>query len=132
MPLNYWQIYGNPGHMPDLRTSIVHSTRTSTLNGFGRNWRANNHTFIVRSKLKRKSKGSTPTFRNMSASTYFTKEDLEMLGLLKLCMINIITKLFMVTEKLKNRFKERVYIKYIEILDLLIPRKRCNIIMQHQ
>ena len=75
MPLNYWQIYGNPPHMPDLRTSIVHSTRTSTLNGFGRNWRANNHNFIIRSKLKRRNKASSiPTFKNMSASSYFTKE----------------------------------------------------------
>ena len=74
MPLNYWQLYGNYPHMPDLRTTIVHSTRTSTLNGFGRHWRANNHNFILRSKLNRKSTGKRPTFRNMAASTYFTKE----------------------------------------------------------
>ena len=77
--LNYWQLYGNYPHMPDLRTTIVHSTRTSTLNGFGRKWTANNHNFIIRSKYRRKNT-SKPTFRNMASSTYFTKERFADLG----------------------------------------------------
>ena len=51
--LNYWQRYNKHEGMPDIRMKIIHSTRRSTLSGFGMDWIVKMHNHILEGKGRR-------------------------------------------------------------------------------